>query len=142
MSKTNSKRAFSGSARALAGAGLAAAIGAFLLSAQPSAANGDDNKTETSAPAASADSTDSMPGKELFIDWGCGSCHTLADVGADGHVGPIFDGDSNLTKDFIVNRVTYGQGAMPGFGGQLTDKEIGELADYLLKASAKPDSSS
>lgn len=128
----------------MTGAALTAAIGAFLLTAQPSAANGDDTATASPTPAATAtaDSTDSMPGKELFIDWGCGSCHTLADVGADGHVGPIFDGDSNLTKDFIVNRVTYGQGAMPGFGGQLTDKEIGELADYLLKAAAKPDSSS
>jgi len=27
---------------------------------------------------------------------------------------------------------------MPSFGGQLTDKEIAEVADYLVKAAAKP----
>ena len=139
MSKTTTGRSFFKSAPAMAGTALAAAMGAMLLAAQASA---EDNGDAANTSVAAASAAKPMPGKELFLDWGCGSCHTLADVGADGHVGPVLDGDPNLSKDFIVGRVTYGQGAMPGFGGQLTEKEIGELADYLLKAAEKPDSSS
>jgi mono/diheme cytochrome c family protein len=31
--------------------------------------------------------------------------------------------------------VTDGQGAMPGFGGQMTEAEIALLADYLVEVS-------
>jgi mono/diheme cytochrome c family protein len=132
------ERAFSKSGLALAGAALLATMGGFLAAAQASAA--DTATTTGTAAAAAAAKPD--PGKEIFLDWGCGSCHSLADAGADGHVGPVFDGDPNLTKDFVIGRVTNGQGAMPSFGGQLTEKEISELADYIVKAAAKPDSSS
>jgi len=143
VNKRFSVGSLSKSGMSIAGAALLATMGGFVLAAQASAADNGAAATAAPAPAATVDSSDDpMPGQELFLDWGCGSCHTLAAVGADGHVGPVFDGDPNLTKDFIVNRVTYGQGAMPGFGGQMTDKEIGEVADYLLKAAAKPSPSS
>lgn len=76
-------------------------------------------------------------GRDLFVNWSCGSCHALSDAGGTGHVGPSFDGNPNLTKAFIINRITDGQGAMPAFGGQLTDEEIAELASYIVQASAK-----
>jgi mono/diheme cytochrome c family protein len=122
------------SAMTMAAAGLVATMGGFVLAAQASAA---DNATENVA-AASSDKPD--PGKELFINWSCGSCHALSDADADGHVGPAFDGDPNLTRAFIVNRLTNGQGAMPSFSGLMTEQEIGEVADYVIKAAAKPDS--
>jgi mono/diheme cytochrome c family protein len=75
-------------------------------------------------------------GKQLFEDWGCGSCHTLKDAGAVGHVGPSFDGDTALTKEFAVSRITYGQGAMPSFSS-MTDEEIDALADYILAVKAQ-----
>ena len=75
-------------------------------------------------------------GKQLFEDWGCGSCHTLKDAGAVGHVGPSFDGDTALTKEFAVTRITYGQGAMPSFSS-MTDEEIDALADYILAVKAE-----
>ncbi|BBC73891.1 conserved hypothetical protein [Altererythrobacter sp. B11] len=80
-------------------------------------------------------STEQMEqGRQLFSDWSCGACHSLADAGGVGHIGPSFDGDSNLTVDFAVGRITDGQGAMPGFGGQLTDEEIHLLAQYIVHA--------
>ena len=114
---------------ATAALALTATMGGFLIAAQANAA-------DSAAPAAAAAPAD--PGKQVFLDWGCSTCHTLADAGADGHVGPVLDGDPNLTKAFVINRVTNGQGAMPSFGGQLSDKEIAEVADYVVKAAAKP----
>jgi mono/diheme cytochrome c family protein len=85
---------------------------------------------------AAADAANLATGKQLFEDWGCASCHTLKDAGATGHVGPAFDGDAALTKDFAVSRITNGQGAMPSFGGLMTDKEIDTLADYIVASKA------
>ena len=48
----------------------------------------------------------------------------------------LLDG-ANLTETFIVSRVTNGQGAMPAFGGQLTDKEIADLAYYIAHVQKK-----
>jgi len=76
---------------------------------------------------------DPAKGRELFNNWGCSSCHALADAGAAGHVGPELDGNSALTQDLVINRVTNGQGAMPAFGGQLTDEEIKLLAAYIVQ---------
>lgn len=83
------------------------------------------------------DETRIAAGRELFGNWGCNACHTLADAKASGSVGPSLDGDGNLTEQFIVSRVTDGQGAMPGFGGQLTEKEIADLSYYLTQVAAK-----
>jgi mono/diheme cytochrome c family protein len=76
-------------------------------------------------------------GKQLFEDWGCAACHAMADAGASGHVGPAFDGNAALTKDFTITRITNGQGAMPGFGGLMTDEEIATLADYIVAKKAQ-----
>jgi mono/diheme cytochrome c family protein len=84
-----------------------------------------------SAPAAA--STDIDKGRDIFANYGCGNCHTLGDAGATGHVGPAFDGNSNLSEDFIVDRVTNGQGMMPSFAGQLSADEIKTLATYIMK---------
>lgn len=75
-------------------------------------------------------------GRDIFTSWGCTSCHSLADAGSHGDVGPHLDG-SNLTEAFITSRVTNGQGAMPAFGGQLTDKEIADLAYYIAHVQKK-----
>lgn len=71
-------------------------------------------------------------GRQIFNDWSCSACHVLADAGATGHVGPALDGNTALTKDFVISRVTNGAGAMPGFGGQMTDEEIDTLATYIV----------
>ena len=71
-------------------------------------------------------------GRQIFNDWSCSACHELSDAAANGHIGPSLDGNLALSKDFIVSRVTVGQGAMPGFGGQMTDEEIALVADYIM----------
>jgi len=90
------------------------------------------------APGASAADADTLTqGRQLFTDWGCGSCHVLKDAGGAGHVGPALDGDANLSKTFVANRILNGQGAMPGFAGAMTDEEIAVLAEYVVEAAQK-----
>jgi mono/diheme cytochrome c family protein len=72
-------------------------------------------------------------GRDLFGNYGCGNCHTLGDAGATGHVGPALDGNANLSPDFIVSRVTNGQGMMPSFSGQMSAEEVNALAAYIMK---------
>ena len=76
-------------------------------------------------------------GREIFASWGCTACHTLSDAHSNGAVGPSLDGNAALTEDFIASRVTNGQGAMPAFGGQLTPKEIADVAHYIAHVSKK-----
>lgn len=118
------------------GLGIAGASVAYAQAAQPVAppkAGG----VETAAPAAAGDATANAKGRDLFNNWGCSSCHSLADAQATGHVGPSLDQNSNLTHDFVVSRITNGQGPMPAFGGQMTDEEIAQVADYIVRVSAK-----
>ena len=84
------------------------------------------------APAAS-DEARTEKSRELFATAGCNNCHALADAGASGAIGPSLDQNSNLTKPFIIDRVTNGQGPMPAFGGQLSDAEIADLATYIME---------
>jgi mono/diheme cytochrome c family protein len=118
----------------LAGIALAAACvpaGRILAQATEFAAAPD----AASAPD-KADTARIAKGRELFTSWGCTSCHSLADADSHGDVGPHLDG-ANLTEAFITTRVTNGQGAMPAFGGQLTDKEIADLAYYIAHVQKK-----
>ena len=107
-----------------------AVAGAVAALSQTSAAQGD-----TKPPGDVAAKLEK--GRDLFANYGCGSCHSLGDAGATGHVGPSFDGNANLTRDFIINRVTNGQGSMPAFSGQMTPEEIADLASYLTQVAAK-----
>jgi mono/diheme cytochrome c family protein len=83
------------------------------------------------------DAADIAQGKELFESYACGSCHTLADDGAMGQVGPSLDGNPNLSTALIISRITDGQGAMPPFGDQMSEDEIADLAAYVMHAAAK-----
>jgi mono/diheme cytochrome c family protein len=85
-----------------------------------------------SANAQGAANADIAQGRQLFADWSCGSCHVLKDAGGTGQIGPALDGNANMTRDFVISRVANGQGAMPGFGGLMSDEEIAVLADYIV----------
>jgi uncharacterized membrane protein len=69
-------------------------------------------------------------GKTVFASAGCGGCHTLADAGSSGNVGPNLDG-AKPSHALVVERVTNGQGAMPPFSGQLSADEIADVAAYV-----------
>ena len=77
---------------------------------------------------------DATGGKKVFASAGCKGCHTLKDAGASGQVGPNLD-QSKPALSLVVTRVTKGQGAMPPFKGQLTDKQIADVAAYVVKAT-------
>ncbi len=61
---------------------------------------------------------------------GCASCHTLADSGSTGTVGPNLDAASP-SSDKVVERVTNGQGVMPPFKGMLREQQIQDVAAYV-----------
>jgi mono/diheme cytochrome c family protein len=77
---------------------------------------------------------DATAGKAVFESAGCKGCHTLKDAGASGTVGPNLD-QAKPPLSLVVTRVTKGAGAMPPFKGQLTDKQIADVAAYVVKAT-------
>jgi cytochrome c2 len=85
--------------------------------------------TETTEPANGQG--DPVAGKEVFLGTsGCASCHTLADAGTTGTVGPNLD-EASPSFDKVVERVTEGQGAMPSFADTLTEQQIQDVAAYV-----------
>jgi mono/diheme cytochrome c family protein len=74
-------------------------------------------------------------GKSIFTA-SCGSCHTLADAGTTGAVGPNLD-DSKPSKALVTDRVTNGRGAMPAFKDSLDAEQIEAVAEYV-SSSAGP----
>jgi cbb3-type cytochrome c oxidase subunit III len=74
-------------------------------------------------------------GKSIFTA-NCGSCHTLADAGTSGAVGPNLD-QAKPPKELVVDRVTNGQGAMPSFKDSLDAAQIQAVADYVSGAAGK-----
>jgi uncharacterized membrane protein len=74
-------------------------------------------------------------GRALFTSAGCGTCHALADAGAAGTIGPSLD-ESQPSREFVIDRVTNGQGAMPAFAGRLSPDEIEAIAGYVARAAA------
>ncbi|HSS34253.1 MAG TPA: c-type cytochrome [Solirubrobacterales bacterium] len=89
------------------------------------------------------------PGAQVFANNGCGTCHTLAAVeGAGGTVGPDLDevlpGQSltEIEEDVVDPNKEIAKGypanVMPdNFGQTLSKKEVEQLAEFLLKSTAK-----
>lgn len=74
---------------------------------------------------------DVAAGKEVFASSaGCTGCHTLADAGASGTVGPNLD-ETKPSYELVVTRVTNGQAPMPSFKSQLTEQQIKDVAAYV-----------
>jgi mono/diheme cytochrome c family protein len=74
-------------------------------------------------------------GKSIFAAT-CGSCHTLADAGTSGTLGPNLD-ESKPSKELAVDRVTNGRGVMPSFRDSLDAAQIQAVADYVSSAAGK-----
>ncbi|MCL6250749.1 cytochrome c [Altererythrobacter sp. KTW20L] len=72
-------------------------------------------------------------GRTLFQNWSCGACHALSDANGFGQIGPALDGNAAMDHAFVVSRIANGQGAMPGFGGQMTDEEIDLVSAYIMQ---------
>ena len=75
-------------------------------------------------------------GKDVFVNKAvCSSCHTLADAGSDGQIGPNLN-QIRPNKMRVINTVTYGIGVMPAYEGQLTSEEIEAVAHYVFTSAA------
>ena len=77
---------------------------------------------------------DAAAGESVFASAGCGGCHTLEEAGASGQVGPNLD-ESTPDHELVVDRVTNGAGAMPAFEGQLDEKQIQDVAAYVVAST-------
>ena len=82
---------------------------------------------------------DPAAGKIVFTQTAnpqCASCHTLADAGATGGVGPNLD---DLKPDFarVKKQVENGGTIMPSYKGKLTDQQINDVAAYVSSVAGK-----
>lgn len=92
---------------------------------------------------------DAGPGGEVFLSQGCGSCHTLAELGdiATGTVGPNLDdvipGQSpKQVEQSIVDPEAdisqgFPSGVMPDTYADLPQKDLQGLVDFLLQSAGK-----
>src|SRR5262245_7063467 len=88
--------------------------------------------TETTPPTAAAG--DPAAGRQVFDDMDCAGCHTLADAGATGTIGPNLD-EAMPPAELVVERVTNGMGVMPSFSDRLTPEQINDVAAYVSGAA-------
>jgi mono/diheme cytochrome c family protein len=91
--------------------------------------HGEEGEGEAATPPPAAGGSTAV-GKEVFATAGCVTCHTLADAGATGTVGPNLD-EAKPSAELVVERVTNGMGAMPQFADQLSEEQITEVAAYV-----------
>lgn len=67
---------------------------------------------------------------ETAFKTNCAACHTLAEAGTTGTVGPNLD-ELQPDKALVETQVTNGGGGMPAFGGTLSAGEIEAIAEYV-----------
>ena len=81
-------------------------------------------------------------GEIVFVNEGCGGCHTLAGAGVignideQGSIGPDLD-EAKASFDEIVDVVTNGRGAMPSFQGDISPQDIRDVAAYVTSVAGE-----
>jgi uncharacterized membrane protein len=105
------------------------AVGAVAVVALALAIKPDDETTAAGA-------ADIAAGRTVFATASCADCHTLADAGSSGEVGPNLDA-AKPSASLVVERVTNGQGAMPSFRSKLNDAQIQAVAAYVAAVAGK-----
>jgi cytochrome c6 len=88
----------------------------------------------TTTTSAAATTGDPVAGKAIFTSAGCISCHTLMAAGSHGTVGPNLD-QLKPAEARIVLQVTNGGKIMPPFKGQLTPKQIQDVAAFVFTST-------
>lgn len=85
---------------------------------------------------ANVDAAVLQQGKEIFLTKAvpaCAICHTLADAGSEGAIGP--DLDEIKPDATMVKKALYeGLGVMPNFSELLSEDEINAVAAYVAHA--------
>jgi mono/diheme cytochrome c family protein len=93
------------------------------------ACGGSSGSSSSASPPSGGGEVSAAAGKDVF-ESNCATCHTLADAGATGSVGPDLD-DLKPDAETVKNQVTNGGGGMPAFGGQLSEAQIESVATYV-----------
>jgi cytochrome c oxidase subunit 2 len=97
-------------------------------------------------PAAPAGGGAAPDGKAVFAANGCGACHTLADAGSTGQVGPDLDkvlkgaDPADIKEDIVDPNKEIAKGfpadtMPPNFGEIIKPEEIDALVAYLAKVT-------
>ncbi|HMN21595.1 MAG TPA: cytochrome c [Ottowia sp.] len=76
-------------------------------------------------------------GRLLFLKQAnptCATCHTLAEAGATGAIGPDLD-ELQPGHDQVRAVLRDGSGAMPSFAGQLSEEQLEAVTTYVLWAT-------
>jgi mono/diheme cytochrome c family protein len=77
-------------------------------------------------------------GKRVFTQAAqpaCSVCHTLADAGATGKIGPNLD-EMRPSAEQVMRAVRQGIGAMPAFEDTLSKAQIEAVARYVERAAS------
>ncbi len=84
---------------------------------------------ESETPPAAETETDTaeVAGQESFVTT-CGGCHTLADAGTNGQVGPNLD-ELRPDVDTVLTAIELGPGQMPE--NLLQGEEARQVAEYV-----------
>ncbi len=108
--------------------------GGSVTTATPTKVVGAVPKAQTATVPAQYKNGDPVAGKKVFQTGPCAGCHTLADAGTHGNVGPNLD-QAKPPLSLVVDRVVNGKGNMPKLKGTLSDKQIADVAAYVVKAT-------
>jgi mono/diheme cytochrome c family protein len=87
-----------------------------------------------SAPKQQPVKGDATAGKNVFISTGCGGCHTLKAANSHGNVGPNLD-QLKPSLSSATNQIEHGGGGMPAFQGQLSNKQIADVATFVVQST-------
>jgi cytochrome c oxidase subunit 1 len=119
---------------------LAAVIGVGTLAFFLGRGTAPTKRVTVSAPTPAAPGATSgagaAAGEEVFKSAGCGACHTLAAAGASGKVGPNLD-RLKPSEPRVERQVIRGGAGMPAFKGQLSSKQIREVAEFVASSSGR-----
>jgi mono/diheme cytochrome c family protein len=113
----------------LATLGLAACGGSSGDSSSTTESTGGDATQEKSTGSSGGESE----GKQVVVA-NCASCHTLADAGAAGAVGPNLD-ELKPSVATVKSMVENGGNGMPSFAGTLDSAQIDAVSKYVSTAA-------
>ena len=92
-------------------------------------------ETPAAKPETAGSGGSTAEGKEVFAA-NCASCHTLADAGSAGQVGPNLD-DLKPSATTVSTIVTNGGNGMPSFSATLSAEQIQAVSQYVSSVAGK-----
>ena len=123
-------------------AGIAAAAAVMAVLAFTTGGEGGE-EAATAPPAPAAETAGVRSGLDVWVEHGCGSCHTLAAANSHGFLGPDLASSlkgvpASYVKESIVapNKAAaagYTAGMMPGsYAGRIDPTDLDRLVTFLL----------